>query len=74
MVNFAKILNMMKYLLSVATIFAVVFSLSFTNKNFFVKAQHPFSDTVHFPGETHFANVRQLTFGGDNAEDRKSVV
>lgn len=25
-------------------------------------------DTVHFPGEDHFANVRQLTFGGDNAE------
>ncbi len=27
-----------------------------------------FNDTIHFPGETHFANVRQLTFGGDNAE------
>lgn len=25
-------------------------------------------DTIHFPGESHFANVRQLTFGGDNAE------
>ena len=25
-------------------------------------------DTIHFPGEDHFANVRQLTFGGDNAE------
>ncbi len=25
-------------------------------------------DTIHFPGETHFKNVRQLTFGGDNAE------
>ena len=25
-------------------------------------------DTIQFPGETHFANVRQLTFGGDNAE------
>lgn len=25
-------------------------------------------DTVHFPGEDHFANLRQLTFGGDNAE------
>jgi TolB protein len=28
----------------------------------------PFSDTIHFPGEKHFANVQQLTFGGDNAE------
>ena len=26
------------------------------------------NDTVHFPGETHFANIQQLTFGGDNAE------
>lgn len=26
------------------------------------------NDTIHFPGENHFANVRQLTFGGDNAE------
>jgi Tol biopolymer transport system component len=25
-------------------------------------------DTIQFPGESHFANVRQLTFGGDNAE------
>lgn len=25
-------------------------------------------DTVHFPEEKHFANVQQLTFGGDNAE------
>ena len=27
-----------------------------------------FSDTIHFEGEDHFKNVRQLTFGGDNAE------
>ncbi|MEO7265390.1 MAG: hypothetical protein ABIW38_10775 [Ferruginibacter sp.] len=26
------------------------------------------SDTIHFPGENHFSNVKQLTFGGDNAE------
>jgi Tol biopolymer transport system component len=26
------------------------------------------SDTIHFAGEKHFANVQQLTFGGDNAE------
>ena len=25
-------------------------------------------DTVQFEGETHFKNVQQLTFGGDNAE------
>lgn len=26
------------------------------------------TDTLHYPTETHFKNVRQLTFGGDNAE------
>ncbi len=26
------------------------------------------SDTIHYPNEVHFKNVRQLTFGGDNAE------
>jgi TolB protein len=25
-------------------------------------------DTIQYPNEKHFANVRQLTFGGDNAE------
>ncbi len=38
-----------------------------------------FDDTVHYPDEHHFANVQQLTFGGDNAEayfsyDNKWVV
>ena len=28
----------------------------------------PVNDTIHFEGEGHFANMRQLTFGGDNAE------
>ncbi|MFN8251676.1 MAG: hypothetical protein U0V75_07305 [Ferruginibacter sp.] len=27
-----------------------------------------FNDTILFPGEKHFKNVQQLTFGGDNAE------
>lgn len=26
------------------------------------------SDTLHYPDEKHFQNIRQLTFGGDNAE------
>jgi len=26
------------------------------------------SDSLHYPGEKHLANIRQLTFGGDNAE------
>lgn len=40
---------------------------------------HTANDTILYPEETHFANVRQLTFGGDNAEaywsyDGKSIV
>jgi TolB protein len=36
-------------------------------------------DTVHFEGEKHFKNIRQITFGGDNAEaywsfDSKSII
>lgn len=33
-----------------------------------VKAQNAAGDTVLFPGEKHFSNIQQLTFGGDNAE------
>src|SRR5205809_8102401 len=33
-----------------------------------VSKQWADNDTILFPGETHFANIRQLTFGGDNAE------
>ncbi len=35
-------------------------------KNFVIQAGKPFSK--RFPGERHFADVRQLTFGGENAE------
>ncbi|RYZ20190.1 MAG: hypothetical protein EOO16_17555 [Chitinophagaceae bacterium] len=42
-------------------------------------AQQPASDTLQYAAETHFRNVRQLTFGADNAEaywsfDGKSVI
>lgn len=52
-------------------------SLLFTVMIIFVSiaaAQHsgesakPVNDTVHYPEEKHFNNIRQLTFGGDNAE------
>lgn len=52
-------------------------SLLFTSMTIFVSiaaAQHsgesakPANDTVHYPEEKHFKNIRQLTFGGDNAE------
>jgi Tol biopolymer transport system component len=40
------------------------------SKNIPARAGNAFfpADTIHFENEDHFANVRQLTFGGDNAE------
>ena len=57
----------MKYFIGLSLLAVVLIFGSFTGKNNPIIFQS-FSDTVHFPGETHFANVRQLTFGGDNAE------
>ncbi len=42
-------------------------------------AQPVVADSMHYADEKHFANIRQLTFGGDNAEaywsyDGKSVI
>ena len=36
----------------------------------FAQPQHTVTPdtTIHFEGENHFKNIRQLTFGGDNAE------
>lgn len=48
-------------------IITTAFKINSNSENIIDKVQ-PLGDTIHFPGETHFANVRQLTFGGDNAE------
>lgn len=45
----------MKFLLSVACSF--YFLIAFAQ-----------ADTLHYPEETHFKNIQQLTFGADNAE------
>ena len=50
----------MKKLVSPLFLIALVSSVS-------VLAQ-PANDTVHYADERHFSNIRQLTFGGDNAE------
>ncbi len=44
-----------------------------------VATYDPASDTLRYPGETHLRNIRQLTFGGNNAEaywsyDNKQLV
>ncbi len=57
----------MRFTIPVFAIFAVIILTSFEGK-MATKSLQPLNDTIHFPGETHFANVRQLTFGGDNAE------
>lgn len=33
-----------------------------------IAVAQPKNDSIHFEGENHFKNIRQLTFGGDNAE------
>jgi len=48
--------------------FLLYSQISFSFSRFDVSAANDNSDTIHFPGETYFNNVRQLTFGGDNAE------
>ena len=57
----------MRYLIAVLAVFGIVSVSAFTEK-ISLNNDQPYSDTIHFPGETHFANIRQLTFGGDNAE------
>ncbi|WP_132053809.1 TolB family protein [Pseudocnuella soli] len=56
----------------------VVFALT-TFQFFSAHAAAPVADTLLYPDERHFANVQQLTFGGDNAEaywspDGKGIV
>ncbi len=52
----------------VAFFFLFAFKFSFSTPSLSSTCSDFSTDTIHFPGETHFANVRQLTFGGDNAE------
>lgn len=39
-----------------------------TPYTYFGHGDGTFTDTLHYPEEKHFKNLRQLTFGGDNAE------
>lgn len=55
-------------LFTLVTLFAVVFTAFKHPANRTVSVARTFADTVLYPEETHFKNIRQLTFGGDNAE------
>jgi Tol biopolymer transport system component len=46
----------------------VVALIAVSGSSFKVQEAKPLNDTLIFEGEKHFKNIRQLTFGGDNAE------
>jgi TolB protein len=53
-------------ILALMIVSLVPFKVSYS-QNITQNAQLP-EDTIQYPAETHFKNVQQLTFGGDNAE------
>ena len=62
--------------MKLSTAFYLLLCTLFVSPTF---AQYATQDTVHFAGEKYFKNIKQLTFGGDNAEaywsyDGKSIV
>lgn len=57
----------MKYFAALFLVFATIMSFTF-KKDLLVNDHIVLNDTIHFEGENHFANLQQLTFGGDNAE------
>lgn len=60
----------MRKSLAVALLGAVAFAANTAfkpNTNVLSQAPTP-GDTLQYPEETHFKNIQQLTFGGDNAE------
>ncbi|MDN3654767.1 hypothetical protein QWZ08_03950 [Ferruginibacter paludis] len=60
---------MKKTVLSLLLLSLAIFISAYKNQRALpVSIANDKTDTVQFPGETHFANVQQLTFGGDNAE------
>jgi TolB protein len=59
----------MKKLIPFLSLVAMVtVMLSFSIPSSSLAAGAPLADTLHYPDEKNFRNVRQLTFGGDNAE------
>lgn len=58
----------MKKLVAVLLIVPIVLFCISAFKNPVIDAKISIADTVHYPEEVHFKNLRQLTFGGDNAE------
>ena len=59
---------MKKVLIVSLVVVAAISLVSFKNNMQNPAAKISFADTILFEGEKHFANMQQLTFGGDNAE------
>ncbi len=58
---------MMKIILPLLVLFIAKSSQNFNNPQTAVALKN-IPDTLHYPDEKHFKNIRQLTNGGDNAE------
>lgn len=56
------------FLLPAAILLAAGISIAYQKPLHLPPSISEITDTVHFPGEVHFRNIRQLTAGGDNAE------
>jgi TolB protein len=84
-INFAtqfrskKYYNMSRILIGCIALIFIMTSCSKSAKSVLCSNLQPAADTLKFKDEVHFKNVKQLTFGGDNAEaywsfDSKKVV
>ncbi len=59
----------MKYFFGFVLSFLLIMIMAFTSNIIVGKPVNSLTnDSIHFEGENHFKNIRQLTFGGDNAE------
>ena len=58
-----------KSLVALVIVAVIIVSWSFSiSKTIAYASVQSSNDTILYPEENHFANIRQLTFGGDNAE------
>lgn len=59
----------MRFLYALPLVAAIAFLAARPNTDtLLANSNLPLADTLAYPEETHFKNIRQLTFGGDNAE------
>ncbi|HET9431478.1 MAG TPA: hypothetical protein VFO70_09900, partial [Chitinophagaceae bacterium] len=63
-----KAIKLLPVLIPVLLLTSFSFTPAYFSRGFTSTNQYLPSDTIHYPEETHFKNLLQLTFGGDNAE------